>query len=119
MVKMRPPAMDRLDQPVPTLLPLLTDFEFHRSLGPAAGHSRSSPVSEEMASRCGPRHCSQSRCGACAAALDDVTMNPRTAITNVRMQRTPSEEARGGGAKAGQIRWVQTLRLLLRLLMPI
>src|SRR5690606_4792110 len=32
----------------------------HTSRGPASGHWSLSPVSEEMPSRCGPRHCGQS-----------------------------------------------------------
>jgi len=32
----------------------------HRSFGPAAGHCRSRPVSDETPLRCGPRHCGQS-----------------------------------------------------------
>src|SRR4029434_10369773 len=50
MVKMRPPATDRLEKPPPR--PVVSQA----SGGPGAFHSESRPVSDETASRLGPRH---------------------------------------------------------------
>src|SRR5438046_8886535 len=54
MVKIREPAMDTLEKPSP--IPVA----FQASGGPPEGHSAKSPVSGDMPSRCGPRHCGQS-----------------------------------------------------------
>src|SRR5271168_778236 len=52
--------MARLETPSPTDLPPLTLLEFQSRRGPPLGQVLSKPVSVEMASRLGPRHCGQS-----------------------------------------------------------
>ena len=54
MMYIRSPTTDGVEKPSPRLSMRQT------SLGPAAGHWRSSPVSVEMPVREGPRHCGQS-----------------------------------------------------------
>src|SRR5437588_6288435 len=98
MVKMRPAAIAMLDQPVPTLLPALIFFEFHRSCGPLLGHSLSKFVSVLSPSRCGPRHCGHScrtRDGSCAPTNEQ---QPKTTSERTRMECSLTRHEAGGEA---------------------
>src|SRR5438128_684264 len=63
------------------LLPPLTVLEFHRSGGPSLGHCGNRPVSGEMASRCGPRHCGQSLDLVMSSAWAALTTRPSARTT--------------------------------------
>src|SRR5579864_7002518 len=70
MVKILPAATETVENPAPIPCP------FHASGGPFLGHSLSSPVSVEILSRLGPRHCGQ------GPAESPVGVGARPRVTN-------------------------------------
>src|SRR5688500_20393828 len=67
MVNTRPFATDTLEKPLPR------PEAFQASVGPEAGHARSSPVSVETPSRLGPRHWGQPTVAGDAARVSPAT----------------------------------------------
>src|SRR5258708_40199818 len=78
---MRPPATDTVEKPLPS------PVAFQTRRGPAAGQSFSSPISAEMPSRFGPRHCGQSP----AAAAPKLSTDRKT----TKPARYAGNECRG------------------------
>src|SRR5438874_4022785 len=69
VVKMRSPTTLTVAKPLPR------PFAFQTSRGPADGHCFSRPVSEQIPSRLGPRHCVQSSALATGAQRDRIDNN--------------------------------------------